>query len=213
MSGGGSLTAISSEANGLMTLDRDVLAKETTRALVVRAQAGDSEAFDELMVIHQRQVLNTAWRLLGQLEDAKDAAQEVFLKLYRFLPRVEGDRDLEAWLYRVTVNVCRDAARRRARRGASSLDSESDGVEDLVEAGISPHDLADQRERSRIVQSLLLRLSRKERAALVLRDVEGLSTEETARILGSSPSTIRSQISSGRSKLRQLCERVFRGKP
>ncbi|MBI4470561.1 MAG: sigma-70 family RNA polymerase sigma factor [Acidobacteria bacterium] len=114
--------AIGAGEDRLMSLDPGT--EEAARELVLRARTGDAEAFDQLMVLHQRRVLNTAWRLLGQLEDAKDAAQEVFLRLYRFLPRLDGDRDLRPWLYRVTINVCRDAERRRRSGGTVSLGAE-----------------------------------------------------------------------------------------
>jgi hypothetical protein len=67
------------------------------RSLVLRARAGDCEAFERLMILHQRQVLGTAVRILHRLEDAKDAAQEVFLKLYRYLPRIRADAELRPW--------------------------------------------------------------------------------------------------------------------
>ena len=77
--------------------------------LVLRAQAGDTCAFEQLMVRHQRQVLCTAARILRRYEDAKDVAQEVFLKLYRYLPRIRP-KSVRSWLYQVTINACRDVA-------------------------------------------------------------------------------------------------------
>jgi hypothetical protein len=71
------------------------------RSLILRAQAGDRGAFEQLMILHQRQVLGTAFRLLHRLEDARDAAQEVFLKLFRNLPRIRAEANLRPWLYRV----------------------------------------------------------------------------------------------------------------
>src|ERR1700757_664108 len=86
-------------------------------ALVERAREGDGRAFDRLMLETQERVVGVAWRLLGSREDARDAAQEVYLRVFRHLGRFRAERDFYGWLYRITVNVCRDAARRR-RRGA-----------------------------------------------------------------------------------------------
>ncbi len=177
------------------------------KELVLRAQAGDAEAFDQVMMIYQRQVLATAWRLLGEVEDAKDVGQEVFLKLYRFLPRIKSDRDLGPWLYRVTVNACNDMARKR-RPGITSLQSESE----LIDIEIQDDTVETEMEWSsyrRVLHQALRLLAPKERAALVLRDIEGLSTAEVARALGSSPATVRSQVSSGRMKIKRFCDRIM----
>ena len=93
-----------------------------------QAKAGDASAFEQIIVLHQRQVLTTSLRLLGDLKDAQDAAQEVFLRLFKYLYRFQDGREFSPWLYRVTVNVCRDAQRRRQRTATLSLD-------DLVESG------------------------------------------------------------------------------
>lgn len=166
--------------------------------LLRAAKAGDMAAFEQLVRLHERRVLSIAWRMLGDLDDAKDAAQDVFLRLYRFLPRFDERREFSHWLYRMTVNVCRDAARRR-RRGEPlpELAADTDPDRDLRAA-----------EARRLVHRALETLPVKERAALVLRDVEGLETEEVARILGSSPATVRSQVSSARLKIRKFIERM-----
>jgi RNA polymerase sigma-70 factor, ECF subfamily len=172
--------------------------------VVEAAKAGDLAAFEQLIRQYERMVLVTALRLLGRLEDAQDASQEVFLKLYRNLGKVEASGSLSGWLYRVTVNVCHDLRRRRP---------ETVAVEDAGELA-SPEADPQQRtaaaERRRVLELSLRILSEKERAALVLRDLEGLSTEEVARVLGSSEATVRSQISKARVKVKGFVERYFR---
>jgi len=167
------------------------------------ARAGDRAAFDLLMRRHERLVLATAYRLAGNLEDSQDAAQEVFLRLYRNLGKIESG-NLAAWLYRVTVNVCHDARRRRP----SSVPMEE--VPEFAAAGADPHRSLDEAERRALVLRSLRTLSEKERAALVLRDLEGLSTAEVAGVLGSSVATVRSQISKARLKMREFVERSSR---
>src|SRR6516162_7424428 len=91
-----------------------------------RAIAGDRAAFEQLMSQHERRVLATAYRLLGSLEDAQDAAQEVFLRLFKYLHRFDAKRDVLPWLYRMTVNVCHDFRRKRGRQAKLDAAGESD---------------------------------------------------------------------------------------
>ncbi len=86
---------------------------EEPESLVAQAKAGDPSAFEALMRRHERQVFSTALRLLGNREDAKDAAQSVFLRLFRYLRRLEEGRELAPWLYRMTVNVCHDIQKKK----------------------------------------------------------------------------------------------------
>jgi RNA polymerase sigma-70 factor (ECF subfamily) len=137
------------------------------------------------------------------LPDAQDASQEVFLRLYRNLGKVDEARRT-AWLYRVTVNVCHDLR----RRNPSSVAIE-DAPEPISPEADPQRQTADA-ERRRVLEMSLRMLSEKERAALVLRDLEGLSTDEVARALGSSEATVRSQISKARVKVRDFVERYFR---
>jgi RNA polymerase sigma-70 factor, ECF subfamily len=180
--------------------------REGLERTLERAQAGDRGAFDAIITLHQRRVVMTAWRLLGRLEDAEDAAQEVFLRLFRCLNRFDGKRDLAPWLYRMTVNVCHDVRRKRERTSALSIHEvrtpsaattvRSDADENILEA-----------ERRSMMEAGLATLAEKERAAIVLRDIEGLSTKEVARILGSSETTVRSQISVARVKIKRFIDR------
>ena len=183
---------------------RDLALGAMTEWIDQAAKADRLAAFESLMRQYERLVLVTALRLLGNLADAQDAAQEVFLRLYRNLDKVEAERAIAAWLYRVTVNVCHDRHRRRR---------ESQPIEDAVDvpaAGPDPQQSTTDAERRRVLHMSLRMLPERERAALVLRDLEGLSTEEVAQVLGSSPATVRSQISSARVKVKDYVERYFR---
>ena len=176
---------------------------ERTRTIEA-ARAGDLAAFETLMRQYERLVLVTALRLLGSLEDAQDVSQEVFLRLYRNLAKVEAERTLSGWLYRVTVNACHDLRRRKP--AAAPVEE----AEDVVSGESDPQAAAVEAERRRVLAMSLRMLPEKERAALVLRDLEGLSTDEVARVLGSSEATVRSQISKARIKVRDFVERYFR---
>jgi RNA polymerase sigma-70 factor (ECF subfamily) len=168
-----------------------VLSCEVTLGeLALPAIATDTEdGFKRLMEQHQQMVQRVAYRLLGRLEDAQDAAQEVFLRLFRNLDRVGADP--KAWLYRVTVNVCNDHHRRR--RVVVEMETR-DPVPD-------PERLLSIEQRKRLLLAGLGTLPERERTAIVLRDIEGLSTAEVAAILGVEEVTVRSHTSSGRLKL------------
>lgn len=182
----------------------------TSPLLVRRAKAGDREAFEALIRHHERRVLRTALRLLGRLDLAQDAAQEVFLRMHKYLARFDDDRELGPWLYRMVVNACHDV---RRRRGADTpLDEVAEPV--ATDGAAAQIDERLDRERRRtLVARALETLPEKERAALVLRDVEGLSTSEVARILGSSEATVRSQVSTGRVKVKKQVELWLKVRP
>ncbi len=190
-------------------------AEETTHVarLIARAKEGDAAAFDQIIISQQRRVIALAWRLLGNQDDARDAAQESFLRVYKHLNRIDPTKDFSGWLYRIVVNVCRDMARKRIRSNQSSLEAE-------IEAGklrepVSTHNTeaaAMLSQEQALIARALATLTQKERAAIVLRDLEGFSTEEVARILGSRPVTVRSQICSARAKIKAFRERWLKKK-
>jgi RNA polymerase sigma-70 factor (ECF subfamily) len=188
----------------LLEMAAAVESSDNGACAIAAAKAGDLAAFESLMRQHERLVLVTAVRLLGRLEDAQDASQEVFLRLYRNLGKMDTVQNLPGWLYRVTVNVCHDMTRKRPASVAM------EDLPELAATGADPQQSATRRERRRALRMSLRFLSEKERAAMVLRDLEGLSTEEVARALGSSEATVRSQISKARIKVRAFMERYFR---
>ena len=171
---------------------------------VAAAKAGDLAAFERILMRYEALVLRTGYRLLGNREDAQDAAQEVFLKLHRSLPRIDETRDLAPWLYRVTVNECRDQRRRRREIPLESA-PEPATIEDTEERLI----LEQQRA---VVERSLRALSPQQRATVVLRDIEGLPTGEVARALGASEATVRSHLSAARLKIRRVAGALLRRK-
>lgn len=182
-----------------------VVATTEDLGLVERARAGDDAAFAELVSEHENTVLRTAWRLLGNAEDARDIAQEAFLRLHRNLGRLDPDRGIGAWLYRVTVNLALTALRRRKGRPESSL-------EDAERRAAGGGDRLEQERRGdaadarRLLAPVLECLSDKERAAVILRDLEGLDMKDVARALGCRQVTVRAYLSRGRLKLRNAVQ-------
>lgn len=182
--------------------------------LIKRAKAGDLGAFEELMIRHERRVFLTALRLLGHPENARDAAQDVFFRFHRFIHRVDEHRDLAPWLYRMTVNACQDIRRKQVKANTISLDEfQETGETQVLNSTPHPDENLSREEEKQMVAEALKRLPEKERTALVLRDIEGLSTAEVSRILGSSEGTVRSQVSMARLKVKKFTERLLRRRP
>lgn len=154
--------------------------------LVDAAQRGDLDAFEVLVRRYQGPVYRVALRMLGSESDAQDATQEVFIRAWLSLARFRGDSAFATWLYRIVTNRCLNmlAARRP--------------VEPLIEAhpdpGADPAELAERRERFRAVADSILALPAEQRAALVLREFQGLAYEEVAEVLGVSPAAVKGRI-------------------
>ena len=180
----------------LSSLDHGMREQDRLRQLIGDAKAGDVSAFERLVVLHERAVLRFAQRLLLNREAARDAAQEVFLRLYRSIRSIDERRELSPWLYRTTSNICLDMLRRT--RSELSIDLV---VEPEVEAR-NPEQEMRLAQQQQLLLEALRELSPRERQAIVLRDLEGWSTSEVAELLGSTETTVRSQISTGRVKLR-----------
>ncbi len=175
-----------------------MLEQTLLRQWIKEAKAGDATAFERIMLLHERMVLRTAERLLMNSEDAKDAAQEVFVRLHGKLGQLREEKELIPWLYRVTVNICLDQ-KRRARRNVRM-----EHARETADRALDPEQALTLAEEKALVVGALGELSGRERAAIVLRDLEGCTTSEVAQILGSTEVTVRSQISTGRMKIRKF---------
>ena len=176
--------------------------------LIERAASGDKAAFEQVMIHSEQRVMAMTWRMLGNEADARDASQEVFLRVYKYLGRFRGDQDFFAWLYGITVNVCRDFLKKRQHQDSRfvSYDEDAGAAHEVVDERIDAEHVLMQTQQRDLITKAIATLPFKERASIVLRDVEGLSTEEVARIMKSSATTVRSQISSARKKIRIYCQ-------
>jgi RNA polymerase sigma-70 factor (ECF subfamily) len=174
--------------------------------LVQLTLGGDSAAFEQIILRYENRIMAMAARLLGAREEARDVTQEVFLRAFKYLHRLDVQKPVEPWLMRITVNVCRDAARLRQRRLATFVDVDEP---ERMDESPDPYAGLARKQEQLILQKALETLPEKERLAIVLRDVEGLSTAEVASILRSSETTVRSQVSRGRLKLKAAIERLM----
>ncbi|MFZ0748455.1 MAG: RNA polymerase sigma factor [Pyrinomonadaceae bacterium] len=176
--------------------------------LIERAANGDKAAFEQVMINSEQRVMAMTWRMLGNEADARDASQEVFLRVYKYLGRFRRDQDFFAWLYGITVNVCRDFLKKRQNHTSRFVSfGEDAGVAyEVADEHADAEQALVQTQQHELIGKAMGTLPFKERASIVLRDVEGLSTDEVARIMKSSATTVRSQISSARKKIRIYCQ-------
>lgn len=198
------------EAQALGAAVADAQAAELQ--LVARCKTGERLAFDELISGHQDRVLNTAFRLMGNYDDALDLTQEVFLNCFRKISTFKGDSALSTWLYRITVNVAKNRWKYQQSRGLNrtiSIDApltaeDESRINEVADEQPTPRKVASDREAMSSLGKYLHRMSEEHRIVLVLRYLEELSYEEIADILRLSLGTVKSRIHRARTELRDL---------
>ncbi len=179
-------------------LDQSMFEPDLLRHLIRGAKGGEAACFEKLVSLHERRVLRLAQRLLLNREAARDAAQDVFMRLHKRIRSVSEDKDPGPWLYRTTVNICIDLLRR------SKDEMPIDLVPEVPDDCDNPEQSAANHQKQQLLYEALRALTPRERQAIVLRDLEGHTTAEVADMLGSSETTVRSQISTGRVKMRDF---------
>ena len=181
------------------------------RALIARARAGDESAFAQLVTEHSARVYGALRRFGLDPQEADEVAQEVFLRAWRGLARFEERSQFSTWLYRIAFN---EAQRRLARRPpptAFSRPGDEDAIAALPDAiGAGPQARTLDREFEQMLERALAELPADLRAAVVLRDLEGLSTEEAAAVAGVRQAAFKSRLHRGRMQLRALLEPYLR---
>ena len=182
--------------------------------LVSRARKGEFEAFRELLEKYQARLYTWALRIVRQEEDAQDVVQETFLSVIEHLAEFRGESTFHTWLIRIATNRALNLLRKR--RSLSTV-----SVEDDREEGRVPHPefvapwrdrperIAEDAETQRVLSEALLGLNEKHRLVFLLRDVEGLSTRETAQTLGISEGNVRVRLNRARLHLRERLTRAF----
>jgi RNA polymerase sigma-70 factor (ECF subfamily) len=172
--------------------------------LADRHRVGDETAFRELYDRFSPMVYNLCLRLAGDPSRAQDLSQEVFLRVFKGLPRYRGSSSLKTWIYSIALNHCRG---RLGRRGIELTDwDEENWSHGPADPGRGPEGDLLARDGDRRVAALLLALPVRFREAVILRDLEGLSYEEIAAVLRVRTGTVRSRIARGRERLRVLLE-------
>jgi RNA polymerase sigma-70 factor (ECF subfamily) len=176
------------------------------RELVGRARQGDREAFTQLIVQYQVPLYNTALRMVGSREDAADITQEAFLRAWEKI-RTLREAPFKSWLFQIAVNLCYDHFRRGRRYGVMPDEEQGGKIVGLGIALPDPQERAEANERARVVRGSIESLDQDMRAALVLRDINGMSYDEIAGVLGVPLGTVKSRIARARAQVQEYLQR------
>lgn len=179
------------------------------RELIMKAAAGDRGAFNEIMEKHGKMVYNLCYKFLGNTDDAEDCAQEVFLKVFKNLGRFAFRSSLSTWLYRISINSCknyRSSLQSRKKEKEMSLSGSFNDTEKTTEIGdrsFMPEDNTVRNEQYEHILSAIRKLPDDLKKVVMLRDVENRSYEEVAEITGFKIGTVKSRLSRARHHLRE----------
>jgi RNA polymerase sigma-70 factor (ECF subfamily) len=177
------------------------------KALVQQAKAGDRNAFAALVSAYEGKIYNLALRYLGNREDAMDASQEVFLRVFRFLPGFQEESGFSTWIYRIGVNVCKDMLVKRNKRNELSLELPDDEDDyrtvEVADERYDPQAIVEQSDLRESLASAIAELPQQQREMIVLRDIQGLSYEEIGQVLCLESGTVKSRLSRARENLRK----------
>jgi len=173
--------------------------------LVARSRGGDLDSFNQLVLRWERPIYALAYRVIGREEDARDVAQETFLRAFRALGGFKGQAKFSSWLYRITLNLCRDWIRRERRTPIAQAPEGIDLVELAGEAvgTDSVEDLVSRKELGRAVAKAMALLPDEQRTAIILKEYHGLTFQEIAELLDCPLSTVKTRLYQGLTVLRR----------
>jgi len=211
------MAALEQASLARLELEIKTIEQRQEARLIERLRAGDLTAFEELVSCFERPVYLLCYRLLGDGEDARDAAQETFLKVYRGIGSFRAESGLKTWIYRIAINQAMNQQRwwrRRHKDDTLSLDLSRNGTEQsiglmLPSSAMSPEDEAISNQRERRIMRALAEIKEEFKVALVLREIEELSYEEIAETLKISIGTVKSRIARGREELRRRLKELL----
>ena len=194
--------------------------REDEAVLVARLRSGDSRAFEELVRTHMARLLRVARRFLDSEEDARDAVQDAFIAAFRSIGEFESTARLSTWLHRIVINAALMKLRTRRRKPEDDIETYlprflEDGHQ--VESSVpwtesSAETELERTETANLVRAAISRLPESYRVVLMMRDIEELSTEETAQMLGLTPNAVKIRLHRARQALRTLLDADMRGK-
>lgn len=179
--------------------------------LIRGAQAGEEPAFEMLVKRHEGRALRVASSLVANREDARDLAQEAFLRVFRSIERFDFNHEFTTWLYRIVTNLAIDHLRKRRPVSSTTSGEDDEPDRDLVDEGVEQPDAAMERgETATLVRACIDRLAPHFRTAMVLRELEGLPCTEIAKIVGATHVTVRWRLHRGRKLFLDEWERMER---
>jgi RNA polymerase sigma-70 factor (ECF subfamily) len=176
--------------------------------LIDGSRNGDAEAFNQLVRLYEGRIYNLCLRMLSDSESAADATQDAFISAFRNIRRFRGG-SFKSWLFRIATNTCYDVLRARKRRPTTSLDevlAADDHIYEPPDPGESPDAFVLRRELGAAIQHALEMLPDDQRAVLILSDIQGMSYGEIAQVVGANLGTVKSRLSRGRARLRDVLQ-------
>lgn len=179
------------------------------KTLVKRAKDGDFNAFDELITRYETKVYNLAYKMLGSQEDAKDVLQETFISAFKALDNFKEKSSFSTWIYRIATNASLMKLRAKDSQ-VVSLNNQPTTIE-TIDWSESLSDTLDRAELKKVLDDAISSLPELYRVVFVLRDIEGLSNYETAKVLGISIGAVKSRLHRARLYLREKMAKYFRG--
>jgi RNA polymerase sigma-70 factor (ECF subfamily) len=182
----------------------------TDEELVARSRGGDLDSFNQLVLRWERPIYALAYRVIGREEDARDVCQETFLRAFRALGGFKGQAKFSSWIYRITLNLCRDWIRRERRQPVAQAPEGIDIVELASQKAVpaeSIEDLVARREIGQAVARAMADLPAEQRTAIILKEYHGLTFQEIADMLECPLSTVKTRLYQGLTVLRRELER------
>jgi RNA polymerase sigma-70 factor (ECF subfamily) len=178
--------------------------------LVARSRGGDLDSFNQLVLRWERPIYSLAYRVIGREEDARDVAQETFLRAFRGLSGFKGQAKFSSWLYRITLNLCRDWMRRQRRAPVAQAPEGVDLIELAIESTPSEsiEDLVLRKELGRAVARAMSNLPDEQRTAIILKEYHGLTFQEIADLQDCPLSTVKTRLYQGLTVLRRQLEQA-----
>jgi RNA polymerase sigma-70 factor, ECF subfamily len=185
------------------------------KEVIDSCKAGHEKAFGQIVLAYQRRVYNIAYRMLGNKEEAKDLAQEVFLSVFESIKNLREELNFEPWLIQITVNHCRNRWKYLKRRKYFQSDSLDDPIEteegeiprQIYDPSDNPETLLEKKMIQDLIQRGLLQLKEEQRELIVLRDLQGFSYEEIGKLFSLPEGTVKSRIHRARMDLKGILER------
>lgn len=177
--------------------------------LIERSKNGDVSAFEMLIEAYQKKVFNLAYRIIGNYDDANDIAQEAFIRIFRSISGFRGQSSFSTWIYRITTNVCLDEIRKRKNKSVQYLDDDiqtDDGKmqRQIISDDPLPEEIAERKELRAAINDSLGELKEEYRIIITLRDIQGMSYEEIAKVLDCPTGTVKSRINRARQALKNV---------
>lgn len=180
--------------------------------LIDKAVKGDINSFESLIIKYEKMVFNIAYRVFGNTEDAKDMAQEVFIKFYKNIKKCDNSKSVKTWIYTIAYNTCIDEVRKRKGKSTVSIDKDIDTDEgsfskQLPSNEVTPENAVINKEKTIMIQKAINKLSEEHKILIVYRDINGFSYSEIAEITNLSLGTVKSRLSRARNSLKNIIKK------